>query len=259
MSCSDPPRSHAHHLLPRAVLFALASLGRGRRRARNHRDSPRQVGQVGSGTGAMGGAFVDEDRRSLGPLARATRSHPSNQLAPYLSPHPDASSRNQTAGQAEMKDSSRLQMVAPRRIERRAPPPPPRPSRAAATAAQRVPLRAPCSRRLRPLLVLAAGARASRRRAPRAAARKSASVPTAVTVIVVHACARLQVFVSPPGGVAVRGREGLVNGTGPSGYFYAVLTPANRGARRTRATAPRAARLSGFGGGAPVHAQRRHI
>jgi hypothetical protein len=74
--------------------------------------------------------------------------------------------------QAVMHDSSLLQMVAPRRIECRAPPPPPRSSRAAATAAWQVPRPAPCSRRPRRLLVHAARARASRRRAPRAAAHE---------------------------------------------------------------------------------------
>ena len=49
-------------------------------------------------------------------------------------------------------------------------PPPPRSSRAAATAAWRVPRLAPCSRRPRRPLAHAARARASRRRAPRAAA-----------------------------------------------------------------------------------------
>ena len=76
------------------------------------------------------------------------------------------------ARQEEMHDSSLLQMVAPRRIECRAPPPPPQSSRAAATAAWQVPLRAPCSRRPRRLLLHAARARASRQRAPRAAAHE---------------------------------------------------------------------------------------
>ena len=83
------------------------------------------------------------------------------------------------ARQEEMHGSSLLQMVAPRRIECRAPQPPPQSSRAAATAAWQVPLRAPCSRRPRRLLLhaarlllRAARARASRQRAPQAAAHE---------------------------------------------------------------------------------------
>jgi hypothetical protein len=59
-----------------------------------------------------------------------------------------------------------------RRRHSRAPPPPLRSSRAAATAAWQVPRPAPCSRRPRRLLAHAARARASRRRAPRAAAHE---------------------------------------------------------------------------------------
>ena len=54
----------------------------------------------------------------------------------------------------------------------RAPPPRPRRSRARPKAALRAPLRALCSHRPRHLLVHAAHARASRRRAPQAAARR---------------------------------------------------------------------------------------
>ena len=58
----------------------------------------------------------------------------------------------------------------------RAPPPRPRPSAARPTAAPRAPRRALCSHRPRQRLVHAARARASQRRAPRAAARRTAAL-----------------------------------------------------------------------------------
>jgi hypothetical protein len=81
-----------------------------------------------------------------------------------------------------MNDSSKLQMVAPRRIECRAPPPRPRRSRQLPMAALRAPQPALSSQRPRHLLVYAARARASRRRAPRAAARRTVSFAAVLRV-----------------------------------------------------------------------------
>jgi hypothetical protein len=71
----------------------------------------------------------------------------------------------------------------------RAPPPRPRLSQTPPTAAWRAPRQAPCSRRPLHLLVHAARARASRRRAPRAAVHERASVSTVALVVVVRVCA----------------------------------------------------------------------
>ncbi len=105
-------------------------------------------------------------------------------------------------------------------------PPPLQSSRAAATAAWQAPRQAPCSRRQRRLLVHAARARASRRRAPRAAAHER------------------------PGLSAWR----LVRGLDSKIAQYSTLRGYSTHTHRCSACA---ARLGGVGGSAPVHAQRR--
>ena len=75
----------------------------------------------------------------------------------------------------------------------RAPPPRPRPSRATPTAVWRAPQRAPCSHQPRYQLANAARARASRQRAPRAAARRCVGLNLAVLRVRTMACAHARV------------------------------------------------------------------
>ncbi len=121
-------------------------------------------------------------------------------------------------------------------------------SRAAAKAAWQVPRPAPCSRRQRRLLMHTARVRASRQRAPRAAAHTSASVSITASDTAVRVCAIGCSHATGSVGVTIRARARPAGSTvlASSGVLYAY----------TVAQCACAARLGRVGGGAPVHAQR---
>ena len=129
-------------------------------------------------------------------------------------------------------------------------PPPQRSSRAAATAAWQVPRPAPCSRRQHRLLVLAAHARASRRRPPRAAAHERLGIDCGLCWL--RPCARARSGVHMQAGLSawrfVRGLDSILAQCSPL-RGYSTHTQ-RRGALVRQ-------RLGGAGGGAPAHAQRR--